>query len=1154
MVDMLLDTQYYSTADPRPYDDTGWTLGPLRNVTTVRVTDPSILDAPMTLASVPARADGGIESKGSAWYVLNASAEPALATLRFRLKDVAVHAAEEPFEADGVKFAAGSFLIAASANRDDLRSRLAAAAAALGIKAHATDAAINVKSHPVAVPRIAVLHTWVNTQNDGWFRLALEECAVPYAYISDQDVRETPDLKAKYDVIVFPPVTSSLPTLINGVRRRTLDDGSDFGGPVPWKSTELTPNLGGIDEADDIRGGLGFEGLAHLKRFVENGGVFIPITASTHLPVDLGMIEHVTIAETQQLQAIGSVLRASVEDQRSPIAYGYDEKVALYFNQAPIFRVALTGGGRGGGRMGGGGAGGASPGRASGRGSATDPDVPQGRPAREPERDPTAGLSRSERELYVDPELRELLAGTIPPPRLWPRVVLRWTDEKELWVSGMLASGSELAATPAVIDVPLGRGHVVLFGNNPMWRQETQGSFMLLLNAALHFDHLHTGHRELSSPAPRPATVAALSGARSEPAAPEGKPAAPEPPVTREAQCRRAAVAPVIDGKLDDSAWAGAAVIDRFPAFWDRADTGPGTRARLVWDDDALYFAATMTDAELRAFGTKHNDRLWLGDVFELFFKPATDRPEYYEFQVNPRSVVLELAFPKRGFDFPTLAARPPMGMAAVAVVDGSLDQPGDRDRGWSVEGRIPWSIFAPTGGRPAPGTAWRFALCRYDYGPEGSKPILMSSAPLTQASFHRYEDYGLLRFEGPRTAELPTAPPEAVGLSAGKLAALTPALQKLVDEGKVPGGVAQVVRRGKVAYTASFGDRDLAAKTPMTEDTIFAIASMTKPVTCVAAMTLIEQGKLGLDDPVGDYLPELKQVRVLGDPKDDDADVIATVPARQPITVRHLLAHTSGVAYPGRLSPNPRLDRSFAQAGLLGERRPKTIAELVEWLGKVALAHQPGEGWTYGYSHDVLGRLVEVVSGQSFDQYLQEHILKRLDMHDTAFLVPEAKRDRVATIYRAGDDGALTPLPKNYGSATLFSGGGGLFSTARDYSRFAEMLLEGGELQGQRILRPETVRAMTTNQVGELETRIPGLALFTGMKYGLGFGLELAPAAGGGAPVLKRYFWGGLFSTNFWIDPQHEVVAVIMTQVLPTSHGGTESVFRQGVNAAIED
>jgi hypothetical protein len=243
----------------------------------------------------------------------------------------------------------------------------------------------------------------------------------------------------------------------------------------------------------------------------------------------------------------------------------------------------------------------------------------------------------------------------------------------------------------------------------------------------------------------------AIHGARAEPEPPGEKTTRPEPPVTREAACRRAVAAPQIDGKLDDPAWSEAEVIEHFPMFWDRIDTGTGTRARLVWDDDALYFAATMTDAELRAVGTQRNDRLWLGDVFELFFKPDTERPEYYEFQVNPRSTILELAFPKRGFDFATLAARPPLGMKAVAVVDGTLDQPGDKDRGWTVEGRIPWSAFAATGGRPEPGASWRFALCRFDYGPEGTERIPMSSAPLTQVNFHRYEDYGVLRFEGAR-------------------------------------------------------------------------------------------------------------------------------------------------------------------------------------------------------------------------------------------------------------------------------------------------------------------------------------------------------------------------------------------------------------------
>ncbi len=223
-----------------------------------------------------------------------------------------------------------------------------------------------------------------------------------------------------------------------------------------------------------------------------------------------------------------------------------------------------------------------------------------------------------------------------------------------------------------------------------------------------------------------------------------------DPPVTREAVCRRTDKAAVLDGVIDEEVWKKAEVIDKFPAFWKGLDTGKGTKARLLWDDEALYFAAEMTDAEMRSFGTKHNDMLWNGDVFELFFKPSKDKPAYYEFQVNPKSVVLELAIPGAPFDFKELAAKPPMGFRAVAKVNGTLDQPGDKDKGWTVEGRIPWTIFGPTGGKPKPGDVWGFALCRYDYGPEGTEPVLMSSAPLTKPSFHKTEDYGRLTFEGP--------------------------------------------------------------------------------------------------------------------------------------------------------------------------------------------------------------------------------------------------------------------------------------------------------------------------------------------------------------------------------------------------------------------
>jgi hypothetical protein len=271
---------------------------------------------------------------------------------------------------------------------------------------------------------------------------------------------------------------------------------------------------------------------------------------------------------------------------------------------------------------------------------------------------------------------------------------------------------------------------------------------------------------------PRPpfvtaAVALALLGltARSSDAPRQEKPRGAKPPIAKAddepatittfAVCRWASQPPSIDGKLDDPCWKQAAAIDRFASHWIGTPR-TGTRAFLLWDDEALYYAATMTDTELRSYGTQRNDSLWDGDVFELFFKPRADAPEYYEFQANPRGLVFEVGWPSRGHDHGDLRELPPLGTKAVAVVDGTLDQPGDQDRGWTVEGRIPWSAFSLTNAKPKPGDQWRFALCRYDYGPEGTEPVLMSSAPLTQPSFHRYEDYGTLYFEGPRARVAP--------------------------------------------------------------------------------------------------------------------------------------------------------------------------------------------------------------------------------------------------------------------------------------------------------------------------------------------------------------------------------------------------------------
>jgi hypothetical protein len=510
MVDMLLDTQYYSTSDPRPYDDTGWTLGPLRNVKTVRITDTAILKAPMTLVDTAAKFEGGgvippHSEKGKVapaakFYVINATGEPSLATLRFRLKDVKFFAAEDGFEAAGQKFVPGTFILPLEGNPADLDLRLNKAAHELGVRVTSAESVPEVARHEVGVPRIALMHNWTDTQNEGWFRLALEETGVPYAYISDITVRNTANLREKYDVILFPPTFFGLQQILNGIPARTGPDGNEAGSPIPWQNSATTPNFGGVDEAADIRGGLGFDGLAHLKKFIEDGGLFIPIGPSTHLPIELGMTDTVIINDTHQLQARGMIARATVEDKADPITYGYDDSVGVYFNQAPVFKVSVAG------RFGaffGGDAGGSRP---SGRGSMTDPDIPQGRAWTEPEA--PVHRSKAEQELYVSPDLRSDLSSFLPPASLYPRVVLRFAGEKDLWISGMLAGGSELADAPAIVDVPLGRGHVVLFATNPMWRQETQGSFMLLLNAALNFDHLNAGRKAPAPTGARPPAAA----------------------------------------------------------------------------------------------------------------------------------------------------------------------------------------------------------------------------------------------------------------------------------------------------------------------------------------------------------------------------------------------------------------------------------------------------------------------------------------------------------------------------------------------------------------------------------------------------------------------------------------------------------------------
>jgi hypothetical protein len=477
MVDMLLDKQYYNTNDPRPYDDTGWTLGPLRNIRTVRVTDGAILDQPMTLLTSDAKVVGKIVALTTAKpaaYLINHNTDNTLMTFRFRLKDVKIEAAEKSFSVDDVKFTAGTFIIPTKNAPKDLAQRLEQAAKELGLTAYAVDKLPEAPRHELAVPRIAILHTWQNTQNEGWFRIAFERLQIPYAYISDHTIRDTPNLREKYDVIIFPPLRGSAQRIVNGLPMR--------GEPIPWKKTALTPNLGVLDQTDDMRGGMGLQGLMHLHKFLEEGGVFIPITNVCEIPIHFGLTEGVTIVESRQLQARGSIFHANFTDDMSPIRYGYGDSLAVYFSQSPILHISRTGSVSGGDEP---------SERPTGRGGKDEHDVPQGRPYVEP---PPPEKTAPGEEPPITDEQREFMRNLLLPDSLLPRAILRFSkSEKDLLVSGMLKGGREMINRPVVVDAPVGKGHVIFFATNPMWRQQTQGEFFLLFNACLNYNHLDVG-------------------------------------------------------------------------------------------------------------------------------------------------------------------------------------------------------------------------------------------------------------------------------------------------------------------------------------------------------------------------------------------------------------------------------------------------------------------------------------------------------------------------------------------------------------------------------------------------------------------------------------------------------------------------------------
>jgi CubicO group peptidase (beta-lactamase class C family) len=377
---------------------------------------------------------------------------------------------------------------------------------------------------------------------------------------------------------------------------------------------------------------------------------------------------------------------------------------------------------------------------------------------------------------------------------------------------------------------------------------------------------------------------------------------------------------------------------------------------------------------------------------------------------------------------------------------------------------------------------------------------------------------------------------PEAVGLSPEKLKRIDEAFEKVIENKQLSGAVVLIARKGKVGYLQTFGMADVEAKKPMKTDTIFRIASMTKPVTSVAVMMLVDEGKIALDDPVSKFIPEFKNQKVLVPGKSDKDDDFSLVPVEREVTIKDLLTHTSGLVYPFLGAPK-QLVALYTKANInygIGPSDGKKLADNIKRLGELPLAHQPGEKFTYSLSTDTLGRVVEVASGKELDEFLRERIFKPLGMRDTSFLPEKDKMDRVAVLYKWDKDKKITPTVKGdftvEGSATYFSGGAGLFSTAGDYARFLQMLLNGGELNGVRLLKTETVKQMTQNQIGKK-------AMFTpahGDGFGYGFGVVTTPVAHDKTHTsIGSFSWAGAFYTFFWVDPSKELLGAMMTQLI---------------------
>jgi hypothetical protein len=476
IADALLDRQFWAASDPQkhPYDDTGWSFSHLFNLKVVRVTDASILKAKMTSVEDPAALAGKISGSGSILAIEN-TGQTSLLSLVYKLKGAAVKVAEKTFDANGKQFAAGSLIITgASENFGDVLHELSLDATRL-------DAEPSVPLNTVTAPRVAIMHTWLGTQREGWWRQEFDAAGIPFDYISTQAVAKKPELRSKYDVIIFAPVgRASEQEIINGI--------PTWRNPMPWEKSELTPNLGRIDSTPDVRPGLGYDGLENLRKFVEDGGLLITCEDTAQFAIDVGLAPGVGVAPHGDARVDGTVMNTVFVDRESPVAFGYSIGVPVMSAAGMAFNISNT--------VGSGGFrslfdptepfGDPYAHRATGRGSIEDSDEPQGRKiaGAEPlyKQQPWEAKRLDEEDIRNNPQ--------VIPVQLRPDVILRFSDAKSLLLDGLLDKASAIAEHAIVVNAHLGNGNVLLFANDPIYRGETIGTYALVFNAIMNYQHL----------------------------------------------------------------------------------------------------------------------------------------------------------------------------------------------------------------------------------------------------------------------------------------------------------------------------------------------------------------------------------------------------------------------------------------------------------------------------------------------------------------------------------------------------------------------------------------------------------------------------------------------------------------------------------------